>query len=284
LGVFLRKGLGNLFFRKKRGLPRNLAFFSSFLHLFLFLAPGSCIMCLGTLYGIGVGPGDPDLITLKAVKILSTCPHVFVPKARQEGESVALNIARRHVGSDAEIHEIVFPMTSDPTELKTRWKESARVIAEILETGSNACFLTLGDAFLYSTYIYMLRALRRRLPDVKAVTIPGITAFSAAAALAEFPIGRGKETVTIVPTADDLDTVRQALLGGGTVVLMKIGKRLGGILDLLEYYGAGGRAVFVSRVGMEDERIVHDLKTLRGQNAETGYLSIILVRGKSEEQ
>lgn len=240
-------------------------------------------MKTGTLYGIGVGPGDPDLITVKAAKVLAECHHVFVPKAREEGESVALRIARQHIKSEAQIHEIVFPMTTDRVKLAERWEESARVIAETLETGSDVCFLTLGDAFLYSTYIYMLRALRRRIPDVIVVTIPGITAFSAAAALAEFPVGEAKETVTIVPTADDLEEVRHALTVGGTVILMKIGKRLGRILDVLESAGAMGRSVFVSHVGMENERIVKDLADLRGLEADTGYLSIILVRGKGEE-
>ncbi len=97
----------------------------------------------------------------------------------------------------------------------------------MLETGADACFLTLGDAFLYSTYIYLLRALRIRIPDVDVVTVPGITSFSAAAAIAEFPIGEAKKPVTIVPTADDLDEVRRAVSSGGAVILMKIGKRLG---------------------------------------------------------
>jgi precorrin-2/cobalt-factor-2 C20-methyltransferase len=140
--------------------------------------------------------------------------------------------------------------------------------------------LTLGDALLYSTYIYMLRALRRKIPDVRVVTVPGITAFSAAASLAEFPVGEAKEPVTIVPTADDLEDVRRAISAGGTVVLMKIGKRLNQILDLLEEIGAMDNGVFVSHAGMDAQRIETDLRTLRGQDAEAGYLSIILIRGK----
>ncbi|HMK34472.1 MAG TPA: precorrin-2 C(20)-methyltransferase [Desulfomonilaceae bacterium] len=236
----------------------------------------------GTLYGIGVGPGDPDLITVKGMKILNECAHVFVPKARLEGDSVALSIAQRHIHAEAEIHEIVFPMTTDRNKLIARWEESARIIADVLETGSDACFLTLGDTFLYSTYIYMLRALRHRIPDVHVVTVPGVTAFSAAAALSEFPVGEAKDPVTIIPTADDLEEVRRALAAGGTVVLMKIGKRLGGILDVLESAGAMGRSVFVSHAGMDSQRVVKDLGELRGEEADTGYLSVILVRGKGE--
>jgi precorrin-2/cobalt-factor-2 C20-methyltransferase len=237
----------------------------------------------GTLYGIGVGPGDPDLITVKGAEILRRCPHVFVPKARQEGGSVALSIAEKHIGPEAAIHEIIFPMITDKTELAARWEESAAAVAEVIERGFDACFLTLGDAFLYSTYIYLLRALRKRVPDVEVVTVPGITAFSAAAALAEFPVGEAKEPVTIIPTADDLDEVRRALSEGGTVVLMKIGKRLQRILEVLEEFGALNRCVFISRAGMGEQRIVRDMHELLGQKEDTGYLSIILVRGKREE-
>jgi len=207
---------------------------------------------------------------------------VVVPKARQEGGSVALGIAEKHLNPEATIHEIVFPMTTDKAQLEARWEESARVVAGILETGSDACFLTLGDAFLYSTYIYLLRALRRRIPDAKVITVPGVTAFSAAASLAEFPVGEAKEPVTIIPTADDLDAVERALQGAGTIVLMKIGKRLERILDLLESCGATERGVFVSRAGMDSQRVVTNLRDLYGEKEDTGYLSIVLVHSKGE--
>ncbi len=240
-------------------------------------------MKTGTLFGIGVGPGDSDLITVKGAKILSECRHVFVPKSREDAESVAMKIAEKHVHPEAKIHQIVFPMTTDRSELQVRWAESARAVAEVLETGADACFLTLGDTLLYSTYIYMLQALRDRIPELNVVTIPGITAFSAAAALAEFPIGKAKEPVTIVPTADDLDAVRSALSVGGTVILMKIGKRLDRILDILEETGMIEDGVFVSHAGMQNQRVETNLRNLRGEQPEKGYLSIILVRAKSLE-
>lgn len=234
-------------------------------------------MNLGTLYGIGVGPGDPELITVKGVSILSRCRHVFVPKATISGASMALAIAKRYIGSGAQIHEIVFPMTMDRAELSRRWVESAHKIIEILQTGEDTCFLTLGDPLLYSTYIYLLRELRVQLPEVKVITVPGITAFSAAAALTEFSVGEAKYPVTIVPTADDLEEVRRALARKGTVVLMKIGKRLEDILGLLEKADLIEESVFVSHAGMEEQRVETDLRRLRKEDPTAGYLSIILV-------
>lgn len=237
----------------------------------------------GTFYGIGIGPGDPDLITAKGVAILGSCPHVFVPKASDKAESLALTIASKHIGPSALVHEIVFPMTSDRSELDTKWEAAANAVAEVLETGADACFLTLGDAFLYSTYIYLLRGLRNRIPDLNVVTVPGITSFSAAAAIAEFPVGEAKKSVTIVPTADDLDEVRRAVLSNGAVILMKIGKRLGRILEMLEELGALDRSVFLSHVGMDNQQLETDLRSLKGASETAGYLSIILVRAKAEE-
>ena len=234
-------------------------------------------MSLGTFYGMGVGPGDPELLTVKAASILGRCPHVVVPKAKADGGSVALEIAGRYVHEGAVVHELVFPMTMDNTELSRSWKKAAQSIAELLKTGADVCFLTLGDALVYSTYIYLLRELKVIVPDVQVVTVPGITSFSAVAALTNFPLGEGKVPITIVPTADDLTAVRRAVETGGTVVLMKIGKRLCDILDLLEETGVIGDAVFVQRAGQPTQRIELDLRKLRGEAAQAGYLSVILV-------
>lgn len=241
-------------------------------------------MKLGKLYGIGVGPGDPELVTVKGARLLGQCGHVFVPKARTAAESQALSIAHRFLASHTQVHELVFPMTSDQEELSQRWLASAGEIITVLKGGEDACFLTLGDPLLYSTYIYLLRAVRAQLPEASVVTVPGITAFSAAAALTEFPVGERKEPVTIIPTADDLENVRQSLVTGGTVILMKIGRRLGEILDLLEEAGMIDRSIFVSHAGMDNQRVETDLRRLREEGSDAGYLSIILVHtsgGKS---
>ncbi|MDP2976060.1 MAG: precorrin-2 C(20)-methyltransferase, partial [Anaerolineales bacterium] len=149
-------------------------------------------MTIGVFYGIGIGPGDPDLITVKAANILSQCRTVFVPKARATEESIALTIAAKHLHPQADIRKLVFPMTTDKNKLHQSWIDNAKEVAAALESGLDAAFLTLGDTMLYSTYIYLVRALRDVLPDARIITIAGITAFSAAAALTHFPVGTGK--------------------------------------------------------------------------------------------
>jgi precorrin-2/cobalt-factor-2 C20-methyltransferase len=241
-------------------------------------------MKYGTLYGIGIGPGDAELITVKGAKIISQCEHVFVPKARAGTESLAFEIAQSYIDENAKVHELVFPMTSDQAELDSKWNASAESIIETLKLGKDACFLTLGDPLLYSTYIYLLRSLRAIKADIEIVTIPGIMALNAAASLTGFALGEGKENVTIVPTADDLAGVKAALSAGGTIVLMKIGKRLQGILGLLEEAGVINDAVFVSRAGQKDQHIETDLRKLKDAGEKAGYMSIMLVHAKRETE
>jgi len=216
-------------------------------------------------------------MTLKGARVLEGCRHVFVPKARSENGSIALAIAGRRLRADSRIYELVFPMSADSGELSRRWAEAARSVSDVVSTGEDACFLTLGDPLLYSTYIYLVRALREQLPGLEVVTVPGITAFSAAAALAEFPIGEGKQMVVIIPVSDDPYVIGKALTEAGTVILMKVGRRLDKVLDFIEQAGFLDRAVYVARAGLEGQQVEVDLRKLRRQKQEADYLSILLV-------
>ena len=216
-------------------------------------------------------------MTVQAVRILSTCRHVCVPKSGAAADSVALEIARRYLRPDAVIHEQSYPMTADTGVLRQHWHAAAQEIYKLLHEGEDCCFLTLGDALLYSTYIYLLRELQAIDPAIPVVTVPGITAFSAAAALANRPVGEGKQLVTIVPASDDLEQFIAALDRGGTVVLMKVGARLQRVLDELETRKLLDEAVFVSHAGMPQQRVETELRRLRGASDEAGYLSILIV-------
>lgn len=237
----------------------------------------------GTLYGIGVGPGDPEWITVQGVRLLASCPQVCVPTSSRDADSVALEIARRYLRPDAMITELAFPMTADQETLRRGWHAAAAQVASILQTGADCCFLTLGDPLLYSTYIYLIRELLALVPDSHVVTVPGVASFSAAAALANFPIGQGQQLITIVPASDDMDQLLEALDRGGTVVLMKVGRRLERILDLLEARQLLEQAVFVAHAGMPQQKVETDLRRLRGLPGKAGYLSIILVHAREQK-
>jgi precorrin-2/cobalt-factor-2 C20-methyltransferase len=235
-------------------------------------------MTRGTLYGIGVGPGDPEWISVKAARILGACRHICVPKSGLAADSVALEIARCYLRPDAVVHELPFPMTADENILRQSWRQAAEEVYEILCGGDDCCFLTLGDALLYSTYVYLLREVTAIDSTLNIVTVPGIPAFSAAAALTNCPLGQGKQLVTIVPASDDPQQLTAALDRGGTVVLMKVGHRLQQVLDELEARGLLGHAVFVSHAGMPQQHVETDLRRLRNLPRKVGYLSILIIQ------
>jgi precorrin-2/cobalt-factor-2 C20-methyltransferase len=239
-------------------------------------------MSSAILYGIGIGPGDPGLITVKGAAILAKCRHVFVPRAPGSDKSLALSIARQHIHPDAVIYPIEFPKSSDPTKVRSHWDELVPRIESVLREGQDVCYLTLGDTMLYSTYVNMLKALRRRIHDVHVITIPGVSSFSAAAALTEISLGEAKRPFVIMPTSGDLSTIEQAIELGGTVILMKIGDRLQDVIELLEHLERLEDAVLVTRAGLEGERIETDLQRLKNAPPDAGHMSIILVSSGSE--
>ena len=117
----------------------------------------------GTLYGIGVGPGDPELITLKAIKVLHRVPHIFAACSTKNSYSLALSIVRCHLNG-AGIEHLPFPMSKDPQVLASAWEQNARRVLEVLATGSDAAFVTLGDPLTYSTFGYLLKTLKGLAP------------------------------------------------------------------------------------------------------------------------
>jgi precorrin-2/cobalt-factor-2 C20-methyltransferase len=215
---------------------------------------------------------------VKGATVLSASRWVFVPKARIKSQSLARQIAEKYLSGDARVEELVFPMSKDPGILEESWGRSVTPVANVLKEGHDACFLTLGDPMLYSTYIYLVRALKKEIPGLETRTVPGVPAFCAAAAQTSFPVGEGTGRVEIIPVSDNVEGLRRALDSFDTLVLMKVAKQLPAILDMLEERGLTDKAVFVSRAGQEGEKIITDLRTLRGENSQTGYLSVILLK------
>lgn len=231
----------------------------------------------GKLYGVGIGPGDPKLLTLKAMEVLGQVDVIFCPKSGEEKTSVARMIVRGMIPRPKEIVEHLYPMTRNQKILNTYWQKAARVVAQKLENGKNGAFITLGDPLLYSTYIYLLETLRRDFPKIEVETIPGISAFNAAAAKVQVPLARGDERLAILPVKEDLRGIGEALKTFDTVILMKVGERLKKVMALLSDFGLLNHSVLVSHLGHPKEKVIDPLGSLKKVKRE-GYLSIILVR------
>lgn len=230
----------------------------------------------GKLYGVGLGPGDPGLVTLKAKEILDKVDTVFVPKGREDSSSWARKIVEAVVTTEKKIVELTFPMTTDKSILNKFWSTAASKIVNKINTGKEAAFVTIGDPFIYSTYIYLLRKLKQDFPEIEVESVPGVSAFNAASSRANFTLVEGCEKLAVVPVSRDLKGLREVLLSFDTVALMKVGSKLDKVLALLKELGLIKKAVLLSRLGHAGEKVVYDLASLKDKKI--GYLSVILVK------
>jgi precorrin-2/cobalt-factor-2 C20-methyltransferase len=230
----------------------------------------------GTFYGIGVGPGAPDLLTLRAVTILKEVAVVCVPRSSADNDSVALKVARPYIPEGAEIIEIATPMTRDKKVLEAEWQRGAATIAAHLAAGQDVAFITIGDAMLFSTYTYLLKKVRAILPDAPIESVPGITSFAAAAAHLDTSLAEGGEKLAIIPAVDEPADLRPILATFESAVLMKVAGKYEEIVDILAEAGLKDKAVYISKLGYSDQYITTDLDSLRGKKRD--YLSLILVK------
>ena len=234
---------------------------------------------VGKLYGIGVGPGDPELITLKAVKILENIEVVCVPQAKKGKPSLALNIAAKYLPEEVNVLELVLPMTEEKNELESSWQEAGAQILTYLEKGMDVAFLTLGDPSLYSTFSYVSRVVKSLAPQVEVEVIPGITSYSLAAAKTGVSLAEKDESLLIVPVGSQ-EELLDGLERKHNVVLMKVSRDFDFILEALEKSNRLENSYFVSRCGQEKEYITKDIKKLKGLKID--YMSLIL--SKREEK
>ncbi len=232
----------------------------------------------GKLYGVGIGPGDPKLLTLRAKEALEKADIIFAPKGSDEGISVARGIIEQVIEGKKTYVELTFPMTKDKNLLQKYWRKAGQRIVKELKKGRQAAFVTLGDPFIYSTYIYLLKILKQDFPDIKVETIPGISAFNAAASRAGFSLLEGKEKMAVLPVTETLDGIEEALETFDTVVLMKVGAKLQKVISFLKQKGLTQNAVLISCVGHPNEKIIRKIVSIKDR--ELGYLSVILVKSR----
>lgn len=235
----------------------------------------------GRFYGIGIGPGDPELLTVKAVRIIKEVDYIFVPKASFKDESMALEIVKELVDGK-KICEQIYPMTKNKDILDEAWLNAAKEIADKIKTGWNIAYLTIGDPLTFSTYIYLLQNLSKLMPDNNIETIPGITSYNAAACLANFPLIESNMKLAVVPVSkDDIEELRPILQSFDTIVLMKVAKKLDAVIKLLEDLNLINSSLFASYVGQKDSLITRNISSLKGK--EKGYMSVIIVKSQPDK-
>jgi len=236
---------------------------------------------IGNLYAIGVGPGDPELLTLKAVRIIKNVKVICAPKSKETSKSLALSIVSKIVDiEDKETKEILFPMKKTKfaayeTELEIQWLQNVDFIISRINAGMDVAFLIIGDPTLYSTFFYLYDKLLTVIPALNIEVIPGVSSINAAASRARIPLGLGDEGIAILPANYAID-IRDVLNKVDTVVLMKIYGVFDKIMNILSDMNLVDKAIYIARVGMDDELIINNLWNIREEQID--YLSIIIIR------
>ena len=215
----------------------------------------------GKLIGIGVGPGDTDLLTIKACKVLKNVPVVFSPKSSKEKESIALSIVRPILEKRSDykrlmVVEPIFPMIEDKDELEKVWTSASEMIAQYLDSGRDVAFITLGDSSIFSTYSYVQKKLTGRY---EIETIPGITSFTACAALKNEALVEQNDILTIVPKIDD--RLEEVLEYSDSVVLMKASRNTTKLESVIEKKDRNKEIYSVENCSRENEKLIEGFST-----------------------
>ena len=228
----------------------------------------------GKLYGIGIGPGDPELLTLKGARILAECDVIFTVISQHVSESVSGAVVEA-VRPKGRVERLTFSMSRDPAERQAMLAANAQRIADELVQGRTCAYTTLGDTLTYSTYGYMLKILRQTLPDLEVETVPGVTSFATLAARADAVLVENTEDLRVVPAFKASMAESIEFPKGSSTVLLKtyrsrnaLIRRLRQEKDLEVLYG--------ERLTMEGEFISRDLDEIEARPE--CYFSLMLVR------
>jgi len=230
----------------------------------------------GTLYGVGVGPGDPGLITLKATKILKQVAVIFAAASTKNNYSLAAEIVSPHLKEGVPVEPLGFPMTRDKKRLATAWEKNGRIVVETLKKGKDAAFITLGDPLIYSTFGYIMRTIQKTYPDIPIKIIPGITSYQACAAAAGQILAEAEESFAVISGALGGERLKQVVDHMDCVAMLKVYHKHTEIMDALNELGLASGSILISRCGLDGEVILQGLK--RGCNTPPPYLSLVLIK------
>ena len=231
----------------------------------------------GRLYGVGVGPGDPELVTVRAQRIIGACDAVAFPEKRA-GSSIARRAAAPWIADGCEELALIYPVTTGETDhpqgyegaLLDFYDECAAQVAALLDAGRDVAVLCEGDPFFYGSYMYLHERLAERY---ETEVVPGVTAFSAAAAAAGTPLAKRDDVLVVAPGTLPADVLAAHLRDADAAVVMKLGRRFDVVRAAADLAGAGERGVYVERASCDGQRVA----ALDEVDGEVPYMSLVLV-------
>jgi precorrin-2/cobalt-factor-2 C20-methyltransferase len=239
---------------------------------------------IGKFIGVGVGPGDPELITLKAAKILKAADIICVPKSHADKPSMALGMVKQVLAErqiPPQILELVFPMSKDELSVRTLWTKNAAIVASKAFEGKTLVFITLGDPMFYSTFLYLYQHIKEGYPQIPLEIVPGVTSITACAASAKLPLAEKEEVVAIIPSDLDSERIAETAKHVSNLVFMKCAHRLKDLVPILEKSGftSDSAVAIVKRCTLPEEKIlVGRLSDVQGWNIHEDYFSVAIIK------
>ena len=235
------------------------------------------------LIGIGVGPGDVELLTVKAAKAIQNADIIMCPASNEDRPSIALSVVSPIIDKslNQKIVKLIFPMTKDKDVLKNTWKKNAKIMAETVLTGKNVVYLTVGDPYLYSTWIYMHKDLKENYPDMDISVIPGIVSIFTFASKVGVSIAEGAEKVAIIPSCYDLSSVKEIAKHSESMIFLKDGRYFDKVIEVLKESGFPNNSIFAigQDLGTENEIVRKmTLGEVNDSSLTTKYFSILVVK------
>ena len=206
------------------------------------------------LFCVGCGPGDPELLTIRALNLITEADVIFVPTSKLDKPSIALSIVAKYIKETTKIINLVFPMVKDKDSLKDYWKKNTLEISQMVRTGKKTLYLTVGDPSLYSTWIYIHRELKKNHKDIEIEIIPGITSIFAFAAESKISLVEGNEHLSIVPACYDLNKVKNTVKASDTIVFLKDGRYFDNVIEMLSDSGFGEETQIADSTRCIDQR------------------------------
>jgi precorrin-2/cobalt-factor-2 C20-methyltransferase len=234
---------------------------------------------------VGCGPGDPELLTVKAASLLKNADVIYAPTAREGKPSIALSIVQKYVNATAKIVDLIFPMVKNREQTRLYWRRNAEQIAEAAKMGKNVVYLTVGDPSLYSTWIYIQREITSRYPEIHLKIIPGIPSVFAFAAQAKISLAEGDETLGIIPACYDLEKVKRTANSCDTLVFLKDGRHFGEVIEMLGSAGFSDDSMITMAQDVSaGEEVLkrNSLKEIRQNKVTTEkYFSLMVAKRKN---
>jgi precorrin-2/cobalt-factor-2 C20-methyltransferase len=240
----------------------------------------------GKFIGVGVGPGDPELITIKAAKALQTADIICIPKANIDKPSFAVTMIKQILAErkvKPEMLELIFPMTKDDITNQELWDKNANVIAQKVNSDKTVVFITLGDPMFYSTFIYLYQSLQNGHPNVALEIIPGISAFNACATSARIPLAEKDELITVIPSGLDEKLVEEVAKHSENLIFIKCAYRLKELIPVLKRSGfkENSTIALVRRCSLQNETVtVGKLCDALNWHISEDYFTIAIVKKK----